>query len=404
MGTDLLAPGPEGPPAAPPPGGRRTRVAVLLGTVVAAVGIVVGGAPASAEAIAVSTTADGGAGSLRAAFAQASGNAEADEIVLQPGATYVLDDCAEGDLDHTAADDLTLTGNGATIEQTCAGERVVESDSDLALVEVTLTGGDATGALGGGVEADTSSVTATRVTVRGNGASTGGGIAAIRVTLTESTVSGNSATSTGGGVWADQTVDAVNTTIAGNEAGTSGGGVVVVNDTATLTDVTLAGNTAPSGANVELQPGSDALVAFGTVVAEPTGGADCAVAPGAVTTSLGSNLDSDGTCGFGAGPADQPGAGDPLLGPLGAEGGPTETRVPQAGSPLLDAAVCADAPVAVPTDQRGVARPQGPACDVGAVEVEVAAPPDPDPGPPVDDDPPPAPPAAPVAAAATFTG
>lgn len=403
MGTDLLAPGPERPPSAPRREGRRVRIGVLLGTAALA-GIVVGGAPASAEAIAVSTTADGGAGSLRAAFAQASGNAEADEIVLQPGATYVLDDCAEGDLDHTAADDLTVTGNGATVEQTCAGERVIESDSDLDLLDVTLTGGDAAGALGGAVEADTSSVTATRVTVRGNGASTGGGIAAIRVTLAESTVSDNAATSTGGGVWADQTVDAVNTTIAGNEAGTSGGGVVVVNDTATLTDVTLAGNTAPTGANVELQPGSDALVAFGTVVADPTGGTDCAVAPGAVTTSLGSNLSSDGTCGFGAGPADQAGAGDPLLGPLAAQGGPTETRVPQPGSPLLDAAVCADAPVAVPTDQRGVTRPQGPACDVGAVEVEVLGPPDPDPVPPPDSGPSTAPPAAPVPAEAAFTG
>ncbi len=52
---------------------------------------------------------------------------------------------------------------------------------------------------------------------------------------------------------------------------------------------------------------------------------------------------------------------------LADNGGPTLTLMPGTGSPAIDAGgTCSAA-----TDQRGIARPQGAACDVGAVEVEV---------------------------------
>ena len=57
---------------------------------------------------------------------------------------------------------------------------------------------------------------------------------------------------------------------------------------------------------------------------------------------------------------------DPLLGPLADNGGPTLTMLPGAGSPALNAG----GDVACPgLDQRGQTRPQGSACDIGAVEV-----------------------------------
>jgi len=60
---------------------------------------------------------------------------------------------------------------------------------------------------------------------------------------------------------------------------------------------------------------------------------------------------------------------DPGLAPLADNGGPTGTQALLPGSPLIDAvpagAECPD------TDQRGIVRPQGPACDAGAYEVEV---------------------------------
>ena len=62
--------------------------------------------------------------------------------------------------------------------------------------------------------------------------------------------------------------------------------------------------------------------------------------------------------------------GDPVLGPLQANGGPTQTMALGAGSAARDAAVdaiCAAPPVNN-LDQRGVVRPQGTHCDIGAYE------------------------------------
>jgi hypothetical protein len=62
---------------------------------------------------------------------------------------------------------------------------------------------------------------------------------------------------------------------------------------------------------------------------------------------------------------------DPQLGPLGDNGGPTQTHMPLAGSPAIDTATSGGCPAA---DQRGIGRPADgngdgvAACDVGAVE------------------------------------
>jgi CSLREA domain-containing protein len=60
--------------------------------------------------------------------------------------------------------------------------------------------------------------------------------------------------------------------------------------------------------------------------------------------------------------------GDPKLAPLGANGGPTQTMRPQAGSGAIDQ-VPASGAGCPKTDQRGVGRPGGTACDIGAYEV-----------------------------------
>jgi hypothetical protein len=56
---------------------------------------------------------------------------------------------------------------------------------------------------------------------------------------------------------------------------------------------------------------------------------------------------------------------DALIGPLADNGGPTLTHALLDGSPAIDAADDAACPA---TDQRGVPRPQGAACDIGAYE------------------------------------
>jgi hypothetical protein len=84
----------------------------------------------------------------------------------------------------------------------------------------------------------------------------------------------------------------------------------------------------------------------------------------AVLTSGGYNLESADTCSFDA-------TGDltdtlPMIDPLANNGGPTLTMALIPGSKAIDripSNLCL-----VFTDQRGVARPQGPGCDIGAYE------------------------------------
>jgi CSLREA domain-containing protein len=69
--------------------------------------------------------------------------------------------------------------------------------------------------------------------------------------------------------------------------------------------------------------------------------------------------------------------GDPRLGPLADNGGPTPTMLPGPGSVAINALAGAPCPG---TDQRGLPRPQVGACDAGAVEIQAGAPGAPPPG------------------------
>ena len=62
--------------------------------------------------------------------------------------------------------------------------------------------------------------------------------------------------------------------------------------------------------------------------------------------------------------------GDPRLGPLAANGGPTATLLPGPGSAAIDALAGAPCPA---TDQRGLPRPRLGGCDAGSVEVQPEA-------------------------------
>ena len=80
-------------------------------------------------------------------------------------------------------------------------------------------------------------------------------------------------------------------------------------------------------------------------------------------TDAGHNLSSDGSCNFtGVGSLNNT---NPLLGALADNDGPTLTMALLPGSPAIDAGNNASAP---PTDQRGVLRPVGANCDIGAYE------------------------------------
>ncbi len=166
-------------------------------------------------------------------------------------------------------------------------------------------------------------------------------------------------------------VTIVDSTITGNHAVTGGG--IFTTGPLTLVYATFADNFATAFANLD----ASTLNSFGSVVAVPQGGGiNCLVG---TTNSSGYNYEEGlGDCGFGSGPGDVTNGPSPQPGPLADNGGPTQTMAPQAGSRLADAipvgACQADGAAGVSTDQRGVARPQGVGCDVGAVEVQVSTP------------------------------
>ena len=65
---------------------------------------------------------------------------------------------------------------------------------------------------------------------------------------------------------------------------------------------------------------------------------------------------------------------DAKLSPLGNYGGPTKTMIPLASSPATKAGSVSLIPAGVTTDQRGLPRVVGGKVDIGAVEIQQAAP------------------------------
>ena len=327
---------------------------------------------------------------------------------------------------------LTVEGHGHTITQSCAnnGVLVQAGAGGLRMRKLTITGGTSTGTGGGIRTGGDLSMTQGKVT-RNTAADWGGGIFGHRaVTLTRSLVSDNTSSNGGGGIWvegnlkvanstirtnndagtfggggisatsATATATVTNSTITGNTAGLSGGiggGGIAANGSWTISNSTITGNTAgsfggggivtaipshvtlvyttvventsPGGANVlAFNP----LVSFGSVVALPQGSANCANPQ----NSNGFNLSDDASCAF-TRPTDKQNLA-PQLGALANNGGPTQTRLPQQTSPLIDAvslASCqADGANGVTTDQRAFGRPHGSGCDIGAVESEFGEP------------------------------
>jgi hypothetical protein len=125
---------------------------------------------------------------------------------------------------------------------------------------------------------------------------------------------------------------------------------------------------------VFLRPGSYRWAGFPIPSWKPNTDVDFVGFPTNSFVSKGYNLIGDGnaTAAF-----DQTGDQkdtDPLLDPLDSYGGPTQTHRLQSDSPAIDAGPPTDGdPIACPppsTDQRGVSRPQGAACDIGAYELQ----------------------------------
>lgn len=204
---------------------------------------------------------------------------------------------------------------------------------------------------------------------RGFTAFSGGGIDNLgTLTVVNSTISDNSAPRIfdgfGGGIYneAGATLTVVNSTFSGNSAFL--GGAIYNEGTLTVTNGTFSGNATSGIVNDFANGGTIRL--RNTIMA---GGGDVCQAPFGGIMDDGHNMDTGTSCGF-TDPTSQSST-DPLLGLLADNGGPTLTHALLPGSPAIDGGICTDyTGTTILADQRGVSRPQGSTCDIGAFEVQ----------------------------------
>ncbi len=233
--------------------------------------------------------------------------------------------------------DSTLSGNST---DSSGGAIALDGDSSILQVRGSVIDGNSATNEGGGLSVGlTTSADITTSSVTRNSASAGAGISnAGTLSVTNTTVSANTASTQGGGFLTSGSLSVFSSTIATNDATNEGGGVRVIGvPTVTLTGTILWGNTGGSGKDCSgpLDSGGFNLV-------------------GSVLTP----------CVYGGDATDLPPGSDPMPGALGFYGETTEHHPLNAGSDAIDAG--GDCGLTV--DQIGAARPDGPACDVGAIE------------------------------------
>ena len=220
--------------------------------------------------------------------------------------------------------------NGNSVD---SGGGVANSGGTLTIIN-SIISNNSTTLNGGGIDNSIGALTITNSTIVGNSADfRGGGIMSADgpATLSNSTLSNNSAGISGGGIYNINTGFAViNSTLSGNSAGVGGGGIFNIIATLTFTNSILTNNNTNCG-------GDHAHDYGGNLIDTANGGACNGITP---------HVDAD-----------------PMLGAFNGRYYPLLT-----GSPAIDSAPDC---VGLTNDQIGTARPQGSACDIGAIEAIV---------------------------------
>ena len=165
------------------------------------------------------------------------------------------------------------------------------------------------------------------------------------------------------------TLDATNLTFSENQSGTFGGGLAVISGTATVRHATFFQNLAASGgSSVRVVSGATATLSDSLLVRDGVGSVHCSVS-GSTLTMAGASLVDDASCPG----VSQTATTDIGLDPtFGFNFGFSGTHALLADSAAIDAGLdCAS----LPSDQRGISRPQdgdldgSAVCDIGAVEL-----------------------------------
>jgi hypothetical protein len=263
----------------------------------------------------------------------------------------------------TTNSSLSMSGSKLSANQANSNGGGINIQGSAAITDTVISGNLAID-FGGGLF-NNGNLTLTRTWLTGNttfnsggGSYNNGGIQ----TINQSAITGNNSYF-GGGIYAKGTLNMLNTTVANNQANyvvAYGGGIFaegMVNlNFVTLLDNLVVGTSVQDGPSIYRSSG--VLTLKNTVIKS----AASACAGGGAVTSIGFNIATDGSCGLNQ--VSDKTYIDPQLGPLSYHGGPTLTAVPNPGSPALDNGQCSG----INADQRGVTRPQGAACDSGAVE------------------------------------
>ena len=323
--------------------------------------------------------ATGGGCTLRAAVDEV--NALPDRGVPRPGSSSTRS-CRSaglrsspnlgGSIDFVGRS-ATIRGGGHTITGT-GQHQVIGAGLVLTIEGVTITGGSTSNG-GGGVDAN--NVNLRDSAIVGNHSDHGaGGVSALNLNVVRNTVAGNTTIHGVGGLLGSKHPRCPGRAVHDNQSTTAASGLrsfVVTVTNSTVHHNVSSGGAAVQGFQVTIDastvtanaggpsivsgqapfPGSS-IIRRSIVVADG-GQSACIAASG--SSLIQASITSDETCGLGSSIA------DPLLGAFVLHGGPTPSRVPAAGSPAVDATACGSA-----ADQRGLPRPSGAACDIGAVE------------------------------------
>jgi chitodextrinase len=260
----------------------------------------------------------------------------------------------------------TFTGNSSPATTGTSGG-AIDSSGVLTVTTSTFSGNSAQE--GGGIFNQDSS-TVSDSTFTNNQAQIYGGGASVNAAGSETFVGDTFVGNTGPGGGAIDNDAALNvsaSTFFNNTGGSNGGGAIENFGTTTLTQSTFSGNTSPFGANIFNFTGFTLAMKMDIVAGGLVGNNCGGQAP---ITDLGYNMDTGASCGFSVTNHSLSNI-QPRLEPLASNGGLTQTMGLPPGSPAIDAI-----PPGVPgctgsIDQRGVARPQGPGCDIGSFEVIV---------------------------------
>src|SRR5215210_5147554 len=354
-----------------------------------------GGAPIVVNTTKDETTPNDNECSLREAIQNANGDAQTssdckagrsgDTITFKKGLSGTITLAPSlGPLTVTGSAGLTIDGGRESITVSGGDQVQVFSESAgarLALRNLTVANGSA--GSGGGIENNGGMLTLTDSTFSGNSAvgtgsdpvdcankCYGGGIEndGGTLTVTGSTFLGNKSDAIGGGIANVNggTLTVTNSTFSDNGAGFVGGGISN-GGTLTVTYSTFSGNGSSVGGGIGNAISHTATLS--NTVLESVKGGNCGLG---TYIDAGYNISGDESCRFTASTSKN--STDPLLDPKGlkSNGGPTQTIALQQGSPAIDYIPKGQngCNTTIKTDQRGVKRPQGKACDVGAYELK----------------------------------